>query len=166
MANQTTLNRQGPGLFKLILYGRDGAGFGLRLSVYLSAAAAWLIWLFFIRMRGWDPPASMEAEFLAYVHWGLLLYLGTQLTIQITTSAGGGRAAVWLDTATSLVPLVLILYVLTQHWNHYTVLPLDQLRIAKSTALTLGIDFIVDFGLATSTQKRAGFFIVEGKNPT
>jgi hypothetical protein len=144
-----------PGLLRIVIFGRAPTGTWRRASMLLSLLAALGIWFFFIRTRGWEPPAGMSAEFSAYVHWGLLTYLGVQLTMLIWTGAGGSRAEVWIDTLTSLIPAVLIFYILALHWNHFEELPLEQLRFAKSTALTMGIDFIVDFGVAIATQKRS-----------
>jgi hypothetical protein len=130
------------------------SSYGRRFSMLLSLMAAVAIWYFFMAMRGWKPVSGLESEISSYVTWGLLIYLGVQLTMLIWTSTGGTRREVWLDTMTSLVPFVLVIYVLVDHWRHLEELPLEQLRLAKSTALTAGIDFMADLGVAIATQRR------------
>ncbi len=144
-----------PGLVRLIMLGRNTAGLGRRLSLALSILAAISLWFFFIKMPGWKPPTGEELDYSTYFHWLLLIYLALQLILLIPTSAGGSRGEVWLDTFASLVPFVLIVYVLVLHWGQYETLLLEQLRYAKSTAGVMGIDFFVNFGVAIATQRHA-----------
>jgi len=129
--------------------------FGRPLSMALSLAATVAIWFFFLRMRGWMPPAGEEVDFSTYFHWFLLGYLAIQLIILIPNSAGSGLGEAWLDTFTSLLPLLLVVYVLMLHWNHLETLPLEQLRYAKSTMGVMALDFIVDFWVAVAAQAHA-----------
>jgi hypothetical protein len=139
------------------LLGRGVAGAGRRLSILMSVLAAVAVWYFFIYMRGWKPTPGTESDMSTYVTWGLLIYLGIQLTLLIWTSTGGGRGEVWLDTVTALIPFVVVFYALVDHWRHLEEMPLEQLRLAKSTALATGIDFIADLGVAIATQRRRWF---------
>jgi hypothetical protein len=126
--------------------------FGRPLSMALSLLATAAIWQFFMHMRGWMPPAGEEVDYSTYVHWFLLGYLAIQLIILIPNSADSGLGEAWLDTFTSLLPLLLVLYVLTLHWSHLETLPLEQLRYAKSTLGVLVLDFVVDFWVAVAAQ--------------
>jgi len=129
--------------------------FGRPLSMALSLLATGAIWFFFLHMRGWMPPAGEEVDFSTYVHWFLLGYLAIQLIILIPTSGESSLGEAWLDTFTSLLPLLLVLYVLMLHWNHLEALPLEQLRYAKSTLGVLALDFVVDFWVAVAAQTHA-----------
>jgi len=129
--------------------------FGRRFSMLLSLLTAVVIWYFFMQMRGWTPPTGEEVDYSTYVHWFLLAYLAIQLIVLIPTSAVGSTGEVWLDTFTSLLPLLLVLYVLMLHWSNLERLPLEQLRYAKSTMGVMAIDFIVDFWVAVATQNQA-----------
>jgi hypothetical protein len=129
--------------------------FGRRFSMVMSLLAAVVIWYFFMHMRGWTPPAGEEVDYSTYVHWFLLGYLAIQLIVLIPTSAAGSTGEVWLDTFTSLLPLLVVLYVLTLHWSNLERLPLEQLRYAKSTMGVMGLDFVVDFWVAVATQNQA-----------
>jgi len=128
--------------------------FGRRFSMVLSVVTAVAIWYFFMQMRGWTPPVGEEVDFSTYVHWFLLGYLAIQLIVLIPTSGAGSTGEVWLDTFTSLIPLLLVLYVLMLHWSNLERLPLEQLRYAKSTMGVMAIDFIVDFWVAVATQNQ------------
>jgi hypothetical protein len=128
---------------------------GRPLSMVLSLLAAVVIWYFFMQMRGWTPPVGEEVDYSTYVHWFLLGYLAIQLIILIPTSATGGTGQVWLDTFTSLLPFLIVLYVLMLHWSNLERLPLEQLRFAKSTMGVMGLDFVVDFWVAVATQNQA-----------
>ena len=128
----------------------SGRGF----SMLLSVVTAFLIWYFFMHMRGWTPPAGEEVDYSTYVHWFLLAYLAVQLVVLIPSSASGSTGEVWLDTFTSLLPLLVVLYVLMLHWSNLERLPLEQLRYAKSTLGVMAIDFIVDFWVAVATQNQ------------
>jgi hypothetical protein len=128
--------------------------FGRRFSMALSVVTAVAIWYFFMQMRGWTPPVGEEVDFSTYVHWFLLGYLAIQLIVLIPTSGAGSTGEVWLDTFTSLIPLLLVLYVLMLHWSNLERLPLEQLRYAKSTMGVMAIDFIVDFWVAVATQNQ------------
>jgi len=127
--------------------------FGRRLSMVLSTFTAVAIWYFFMQMRGWTPPAGEEVDYSTYVHWFLLGYLAVQLIVLIPASASGGSSGeAWLDTFTSLLPLLLVLSVLMLHWSNLERLPLEQLRYAKSTLGVMGLDFVVDFWVAVAGQ--------------
>jgi hypothetical protein len=128
--------------------------FGRPMSMVLSLAAAGVIWIFFMHMRGWMPPAGEEVDYSTYVHWFLLGYLAIQLIILIPTS-DSTLGETWLDTFTSLLPLLLVLYILMLHWSHLETLPLEQLRYAKSTLGVLALDFVVDFWVAVAAQTHA-----------
>jgi hypothetical protein len=128
--------------------------FGRRFSMSLSLLTAVAIWYFFMQMRGWTPPAGEELDYSTYVHWALLGYLALQLIVLIPTSGTGSTGEVWLDTFTSLIPLLLVLYVLMLHWSNLERLPLEQLRYAKSTMGVMAIDFVVDFWVAVTTQNQ------------
>jgi hypothetical protein len=145
---------QSPDKHRSVFLGSDATGGGRRISMLFSVLGAVAIWLFFFDMRGWKPAPGTESEISAYVHWVLLLYLGLQLTVLVWTSTGGSRGEVWVDTLTTLVPVCLVGYALVEHWRGLASLPLEQLRLAKSTFLTVSIDFIVDFGVAMATQRR------------
>ena len=129
--------------------------FGRPLSMVLSLLMAVGIWYFFMHMRGWMPPAGEEVDFSTYVHWALLCYLAIQLIVLIPTSGESSLSEAWLDTFTSLLPLLLVLYVLMLHWSHLETLPLEQLRYAKSTLGVLVLDFVVDFWVAVAAQTHA-----------
>jgi hypothetical protein len=129
--------------------------FGRRFSMSLSLLTAVAIWYFFMQMRGWTPPAGQELDYSTYVHWALLGYLALQLIVLIPTSGTGSTGEIWLDTFTSLIPLLLVLYVLMLHWSNLERLPLEQLRYAKSTMGVMAIDFVVDFWVAVMNQNQA-----------
>ncbi|MBO0755208.1 MAG: hypothetical protein J2P54_05075 [Bradyrhizobiaceae bacterium] len=128
--------------------------FGRRFSMLLSVMTAVVIWYFFMQMRGWTPPVGAELDYSTYVHWALLGYLALQLVVLIPNSGTGHTGETWLDTFTSLIPLLLVLYVLMLHWSNFERLPLEQLRYAKSTLGVMAIDFIVDFWVAVGTQNQ------------
>jgi hypothetical protein len=128
--------------------------FGRRFSKVLSVLVAVAIWYFFMQMRGWTPPVGEEVDYSTNVHRFLLGYLAVQLIVLIPTRGAGSTDEVWLDTLTSFLPLLLILYVLMLHWSNLERLPLEQLRYAKSTMGVMAIDFIVDFWLAVATQNQ------------
>jgi hypothetical protein len=128
---------------------------GRRISMVLSLLAALVIWYFFMQMRGWTPPPGGEVDYSTYVHWFLLGYLAIQLIFLIPNSGAGSLGQTWLDTFTSLLPLLVVLYVLMLHWSNLERLPLEQLRYAKSTMGVMAIDFIVDFWVAVATQHQA-----------
>jgi hypothetical protein len=136
------------GYLRAILSGR---GFSMVLSIFAAIA----IWYFFMQMRGWTPPTGGEVDYSTYIHWALLGYLAVQLIVLIPTSAEGGTGQVWLDTFTSLLPFLVVLYVLMLHWSNLERLPLEQLRYAKSTLGVMGIDFVVDFWVAVATQNQS-----------
>jgi len=148
-------NRTGwrAGFFRPLLMGRDGPGASRRFSMLLSVLATLGIWLFFIKERGWQPPAGEEVAYSTYLHWVLLLYLGIQLISLIFAGRDGTKGEVFLDTVTSLAPMVLGFYVLVLHWTEYATLPIEQLRYAKSVTMVMVIDFLVDFALAMRAQK-------------
>jgi hypothetical protein len=150
---------EAPGLLRLLLLGKNSAGTCRRASMVLSCLATFAIGLFFIRMHAWKPPEGLEAEYSTHVHWALLIYLFLQ-TVLIQTSVAANRGEVWFDTLTTFMPLALITYVLVEHWRHYTGLPLEQLRYAKSTWLVMFLDFSADFVSAVRTERRAG--LVDG----
>jgi hypothetical protein len=152
MVSESIQAVEAPGLLRLFFFGRNAAGMCRRFSMALSCLATFAIWFFFIRMHGWTPPAELEAEYSTYVHWMLLVYLFLH-TLLIQTSAGANKGEVWLDTFTTFLPLALITYVLVEHWRHYTGLPLEQLRYAKSTWLVMLLDFSVDFVGAVRTER-------------
>lgn len=128
---------------------------GRPLSMLLSLIAAVVIWYFFMHMRGWTPPVGAEVDYSTYVHWFLLCYLAIQLIVLIPTSAAGSTGETWLDTFTSLLPFLIVLYVLMLHWSNLERLPLEQLRYAKSTLGVMGLDFVVDFWVAVATQNQS-----------
>jgi hypothetical protein len=128
--------------------------FGRRFSMALSVLSAVAIWYFFMQMRGWTPPEGQELDYSTYVHWALLGYLALQLIVLIPTSGSGATGETWLDTFTSLLPLLLVLYVLMLHWSNLERLPLEQLRYAKSTMGVMAIDFVVDFWVAVAIQNQ------------
>jgi hypothetical protein len=152
MVSESIKTVQAPGLMRLLFLGRSAAGACRRFSMLLSCLATLAIWLFFIKMHGWKPPVELEVEYSTYVHWGLLVYLFLH-TLLIQKSAGANRGEVWLDTFTAFMPLALITYVLVEHWRHYTGLPLEQLRYAKSTWLVMLLNFSVDFVGAVKTER-------------
>ena len=129
--------------------------FGRPLSMALSLLATVLMWVFFFRMRGWMPPAGEEVDYSTYVHWFLLAYLAIQLIVLIPVGHSSGLGEAWLDTFTSLVPLLVVLYVLLLHWSRLETLPLEQLRYAKSTMGVMALDFVVDFWVAVRAQVHA-----------
>jgi hypothetical protein len=129
--------------------------FGRPLSMALSLLATAVIWYFFMHMRGWMPPPGQEVDHSTYVHWFLLGYLAVQLIILIPNSGESSLGEAWLDTFTSLLPLLLVLYVLMLHWSHLEILPLEQLRYAKSTLGVMALDFVVDFWVAVALQTHA-----------
>jgi hypothetical protein len=139
--------------------GRAGAlwqfFFGRQLSMAMSILTAVGVWYFFMQMRGWTPPEGQEADYSTYVHWFLLGYLAIQLIILIPASTEGSPFFAWLDTFTSLLPLLVVLYVLMLHWSNLERLPIEQLRYAKSTLGVMTLDFIVDFWVAVATQSHA-----------
>jgi hypothetical protein len=128
--------------------------FGRRFSMLLSVLSAGVIWYFFMQMRGWTPPEGQELDYSTYVHWALLGYLALQLIVLIPTSGSGNTGETWLDTFTSLIPLLVVIYVLTLHWSNLERLPLEQLRYAKSAMGVMAIDFVVDFWVAVGTQNQ------------
>jgi len=121
--------------------------------MFLSVLAAVGIWVFFIRMRGWAPPAGEEASYSTYFHWLLLAFLALQLTMLVFATRDGTTGEVWLDTITSLIPMLLAIYVLALHWGHHAELPLEQLRYAKSVSIVMAIDFLVDFAITLRAQR-------------
>jgi hypothetical protein len=129
--------------------------FGRPLSMVLSLLAAVVIWYFFMQMRGWTPPVGAEVDYSTYVHWALLGYLAIQLIVLIPASGAGSTGETWLDTFTSLLPVLVVLYVLMLHWSNLERLPLEQLRYAKSTMGVMGLDFVVDFWVAVATQNQS-----------
>jgi hypothetical protein len=135
------------------LLGYDHAATGVRLSMLLSVLAGIGIWLFFIRMHGWKPPTGQEVDYSTYVHWLLLAFLAIQLTTLVFANWNSAGSEVWLDTFTSMIPMILGLWVLVLHWTKYATLPLEQLRYAKSVAAVMAIDFIVDFAVAVRSRK-------------
>jgi hypothetical protein len=114
-----------------------------------------VIWYFFMQMRGWTPPVGAEVDYSTYVHWALLGYLAIQLIVLIPASGAGSTGETWLDTFTSLLPFLVVLYVLMLHWSNLERLPLEQLRYAKSTMGVMGLDFVVDFWVAVATQNQS-----------
>jgi hypothetical protein len=129
--------------------------FGRQLSMALSILAAVGIWYFFMQMRGWTPPEGQETDYSTYVHWFLLSYLAIQLILLIPASTEGSPFVAWVDTFTSLLPLLVVLYVLMLHWSNLEKLPIEQLRYAKSTLGVMTLDFIVDFWVAVAAQSHA-----------
>jgi hypothetical protein len=148
MTELPTVPPRSSGIFRRLFFGR-------RFSMWLSVLTAVAIWYFFMQMRGWTPPAGEEADYSTYVHWFLLGYLAVQLIVLIPTSNTGHTGEAWFDTFTSLLPLLVVLYILMLHWSNLERLPLEQLRYAKSTLGVMALDFVVDFWVAVATQSHA-----------
>mgnify|MGYP001617430935 FL=1 len=120
----------------------------------ISLVSLLAIWLFFMLGRGWTPRTENDASIIQYIDWMLYFVLAGQILILVLTSATGRRGEVWLNLIVALLPALLILFALGLHWGNYEVMPLTQLRLAKSVALVSWITFLIGIGVALLAQSR------------
>jgi hypothetical protein len=118
-------------------------GILLGAGMLLPALAVAAIWIFFMQMRGWTPPEGSEADTWAYFQLFLLAYFVFQMIVMIPRILARDSGNLWSYTLISLLPFLMILYVLMLHWNNLERLPIVQAQLANSTAIMLGVVLLI-----------------------
>jgi hypothetical protein len=126
---------------------------GHQVSILSSLLVAVGTGIFFIGLRGWAPPSEWQLQADFSVTWILLTYIWIQMGSLILVGVGT-KNQMWLDAFTSVVPLLVIVYVILQYYSGYLELSHFQVKTAFVTAYTMLLDFVVDLGVSVLLSRQ------------
>lgn len=119
---------------------------GHQFSIAASVLAAFAIAAFFFGAPGWAPVEDRHMTSSFAVMYLLLTYLFLQMLAHIFYGPAL-RSHMLIDMLSSLLPVMVILYVLVEYSRGYLVISTFQLNAALLTAYAMTLDLFVDIGL-------------------
>jgi hypothetical protein len=127
---------------------------GYHISIAASALAAVAIAVFYFWIPAWAPAsdAQMRSDFA--VMWVLLTYLWVQTGIHIIYGPAT-RNQVLLDMLSSIIPLLVIGYVIAEYYKGDLRVSTFQINAAWLTAYAMLLDLVLDMSLAISQRRQA-----------
>lgn len=123
------------------------------VSVIASLIASMAIVLGFFGWAQWvpAPDQQMFSDFAA--SWVLLTYLWIQLSAHIVL-APATKNEMLVDMLSSVLPVILIFYVLAEYYRNDLQLSAFQINAAWLTAYAMLLDLVIDTGLAISLRRQ------------
>ena len=123
------------------------------ISIVASILAAVAIGFLFFWKPAWSPGADvqMPSDFAAM--WILLTYLWVQMATHIIF-APATRNQMLIDVLSSIIPILVIIYVLAEYYRGDLAASTYQLNIAWLTAYAMFLDLVLDLGVALSPRRQ------------
>lgn len=119
---------------------------GHHFSILASMLAALGAGVFYFGFPGWTPAEERHMMSSFAVMYVLLTYLFLQLVAHIFYGPAL-RSQMLVDLLSSLLPVIVILYVLVETSRGYLTISTFQLNAALLTAYAMTLDLLVDIGL-------------------
>ena len=119
---------------------------GHQFSIAASVLAALAIAALFFGAPGWTPAEERHMTSSFAVMYALLTYLFLQMVAHIFYGPTL-RSQMLVDMLSSLLPVMIILYVLVEYYRGYLAVSAFQLNAALLTAYAMTLDLLVDIGL-------------------
>ena len=127
---------------------------GHHVSIASSMLAAISITAFFFGTSAWAPVAEREMLSDFAVAWFLLTYLWVQMATHIL-SVPPTRRQMLGDMLSSMVPILVIVYVVAEYYKGDLQLSTFQINAAWLTAYAMLLDLVLDMALAISLHRQA-----------
>ena len=119
---------------------------GHHFSIGASVIAAVAIAFGFFGAPGWTPTGGGDAAASFAVMYVLLTYLFLQMVAHVFYRPASRRQLL-IDMLSSLLPVVLLLYVLADYSRGHLAVSTFQLNAALLTLYAMTLDLLVDIGL-------------------
>jgi hypothetical protein len=122
------------------------------ISIIASISAAVAIGIFFYWKPAWSPAADAQMPYDFAVMWVLLTYMWVQMGTHILFAAAT-RNQMLLDTLSSILPTLVIAYVLAEYYRGDLAASAYQLNTAWLTAYAMFLDLVLDLSIAISMRR-------------
>ncbi len=119
---------------------------GHHFSIAASVIAAGAVAVFFFGAPGWAPTEQSQLSSSFALMYALLTYLFLQMVAHVFYRPPSRRQML-IDMLSSLLPVVLLLYVLADYSRGHLAVSTFQLNAALLTLYAMTLDLLVDIGL-------------------
>ncbi len=119
---------------------------GHHFSITASVIAAGAVAVFFFGAPGWAPPEQSQLSSSFALMYALLTYLFLQMVAHVFYRPASRRQML-IDMLSSLLPVVILLYVLADYSRGHLAVSTFQLNAALLTLYAMTLDLLVDIGL-------------------